>query len=88
MNQTVPPNSDDTSFGAETRPNTTDIRRVRSNPDYWYPVAWARELKPGKTIGTRYAGMPIALVSPADGPIFALEDRCAHRQVPLSKGVV
>ncbi|MFT9417707.1 Rieske 2Fe-2S domain-containing protein [Acetobacter sp.] len=88
MNQTVPPSSDDTSFGAETRPDTTDIRRVRSNPDYWYPVAWSRELKPGKTIGTRYAGQPIALVRPVDGPIFALEDRCAHRQVPLSKGVV
>ncbi len=25
---------------------------------------------------------------PANGPVFALEDRCAHRQIPLSKGVV
>ncbi len=65
-----------------------DIRTVRSNPDYWYPVAWSREVKPGKTIGTRYAGLPIALVRPKEGPVFALEDRCAHRQVPLSKGEV
>ncbi len=28
------------------------------------------------------------LVRPAEGPVFALEDRCAHRQVPLSQGVV
>ena len=28
------------------------------------------------------------LVRPKDGPVFALEDRCAHRQVPLSKGTV
>lgn len=65
-----------------------DIRTVRSNPDYWYPVAWSHEVKPGKTIGTRYAGLPIALVRPKEGPVFALEDRCAHRQVPLSKGEV
>ena len=38
-----------------------DIRTVRSNPDYWYPVAWSREVKPGKPIGTPYAGLPIAL---------------------------
>ena len=25
---------------------------------------------------------------PKDGPVYALEDRCAHRQVPLSKGTV
>jgi len=28
------------------------------------------------------------LVRPEQGPLFALEDRCAHRQVPLSKGTV
>jgi len=67
---------------------TGDLRRVLSNPDYWYPVAWSRELKRGKTIGTRYAGQPIALVRPMDGSVFALEDRCAHRQVPLSLGKV
>ncbi|KXV46010.1 Rieske (2Fe-2S) protein [Gluconobacter albidus] len=67
---------------------TGDLRRVLANPDYWYPVAWSRELRRGKTIGTRYAGQPIALVRPMDGSVFALEDRCAHRQVPLSLGKV
>ncbi|KXV59635.1 Rieske (2Fe-2S) protein [Acetobacter senegalensis] len=81
----------DTPAQTETHgadPLKTDLRRIRSNPDFWYPVAWSKELKPGKTIGTRYAGTPIALVRPDEGPIFALEDRCAHRQVPLSKGKV
>ncbi|MFS3136412.1 aromatic ring-hydroxylating dioxygenase subunit alpha, partial [Gluconacetobacter sacchari] len=32
-----------------------DLRRIRCDPDFWYPVAWSRELKAGKTIGTRYA---------------------------------
>ncbi|MFT8635141.1 Rieske 2Fe-2S domain-containing protein, partial [Novacetimonas hansenii] len=66
-----------------------DLRRIHAHPDNWYPVAWSRELRPGKTIGTRYAGLPIALVRPREGgSVFALEDRCAHRQVPLSKGTV
>ncbi|MCQ9155378.1 aromatic ring-hydroxylating oxygenase subunit alpha [Acidomonas methanolica] len=69
-------------------PQGIDLRRVRSNPDHWYPVAWSRELRRGKTLGTRYASHPIALVRPQEGAVFALEDRCAHRQVPLSKGVV
>ncbi|AQS89453.1 aromatic ring-hydroxylating oxygenase subunit alpha [Neoasaia chiangmaiensis] len=65
-----------------------DLRRIKCDPNYWYPVGWSHELKRGKTIGTRYAGQPIALVRPQEGEVFALEDRCAHRQVPLSKGRV
>jgi phenylpropionate dioxygenase-like ring-hydroxylating dioxygenase large terminal subunit len=65
-----------------------DLRRIGAHPDYWYPVAWSRELKPGKSFATRFAGEPIVLVRPADGILFALEDRCAHRQVPLSIGAV
>jgi phenylpropionate dioxygenase-like ring-hydroxylating dioxygenase large terminal subunit len=65
-----------------------DLRRVGAHPDYWYPVAWSRELKPGKSLAVRFAGEPIVLVRPKSGPVFALEDRCAHRQVPLSNGVV
>jgi phenylpropionate dioxygenase-like ring-hydroxylating dioxygenase large terminal subunit len=66
-----------------------DLRRIGSHPNYWYPVAWSSELKPGRTYAARFAGDPIVLVRPKDGaPVFALEDRCAHRQVPLSNGVV
>jgi renierapurpurin 18,18'-hydroxylase len=69
-------------------PFARDLRRVASCPDHWYPLAWSRELKPGKSLAVRYAGDPIVLVRPKEGPVFALEDRCAHRQVPLSKGMV
>jgi phenylpropionate dioxygenase-like ring-hydroxylating dioxygenase large terminal subunit len=33
-------------------------------------------------------GEPIVLVRPKAGEVFALANRCAHRQVPLSEGVV
>ncbi len=58
------------------------------NPDFWHPVAWSRELRTGHPLAVRFAGQPIVLARPRTGPIFALEDRCAHRQVPLSNGLV
>ncbi len=65
-----------------------DLRRVGTHPDHWYPLAWSRELKTGKTLAAHFAGDPIVLVRPKEGAVFALEDRCTHRQVPLSNGVV
>jgi renierapurpurin 18,18'-hydroxylase len=65
-----------------------DLRRIGAHPDYWYPVAWATDLKPRSALGVRFAGEPIVVVRTGAGRIYALEDRCAHRQVPLSRGVV
>jgi phenylpropionate dioxygenase-like ring-hydroxylating dioxygenase large terminal subunit len=65
-----------------------DIRTVGAHPDHWYPLAWSDDIKPGKVIGRRFAGEPIAIFRAADGTLSALEDRCAHRQVPLHLGVV
>ena len=65
-----------------------DLRRVGAHPDHWYPVAWSHEVKKGQVVAASFAGEPIAIVRPQQGDVFALEDRCAHRQVPLSKGTV
>ncbi|HEY3732041.1 MAG TPA: aromatic ring-hydroxylating dioxygenase subunit alpha [Steroidobacteraceae bacterium] len=69
-------------------PNAFDLRRVGAHPDHWYPLAWCNELKPGRTLARRFAGEPIVLYRGQSGRVFALEDRCAHRQVPLHLGVV
>jgi phenylpropionate dioxygenase-like ring-hydroxylating dioxygenase large terminal subunit len=58
------------------------------DPDFWYPLARSRNLKPGKSLAVKFAGTEIVLVRPKTGEPYALEDRCAHRQVPLSMGVV
>ena len=83
---------DDHSILTATLPETlacaVDLRRTAANPDYWYPLAWSDELEPGRIIGRRFAGEPIALYRSASGRVAALEDRCAHRQVPLHLGVV
>jgi renierapurpurin 18,18'-hydroxylase len=70
------------------KPAVRDLRRVDIHPDYWYPLAWSREVKRGKTHAVRFAGEPIVLARTDSGKVIALEDRCAHRQVPLSGGVV
>ena len=69
-------------------PNTFDLRRVGAHPDYWYPLAWSDQVPVGGTLARRFAGEPIVLYRGTTGRVFALEDRCAHRQVPLHLGVV
>jgi phenylpropionate dioxygenase-like ring-hydroxylating dioxygenase large terminal subunit len=71
--------------GADDAPDT---RRTGLHPDFWYPVARSRDLAAGKTLAVAFAGEPIVLVRPGEGGPYALEDRCAHRQVPLHLGVV
>jgi phenylpropionate dioxygenase-like ring-hydroxylating dioxygenase large terminal subunit len=65
-----------------------DLRRTGINPDFWYPVAVASKVRKGKTFAATFAGQRIALYRGESGTVYALEDRCAHRQVPLSMGVV
>jgi phenylpropionate dioxygenase-like ring-hydroxylating dioxygenase large terminal subunit len=72
---------------ARTSP-PADLRRTGTHPDHWYPICWGRELKPGHMLARKFAGEPVVVVRDKEGGLFALEDRCAHRQVPLSHGVV
>lgn len=65
-----------------------DIRKTHLHPDFWYPVSRAKKLKKNKPLAVSFAGEPIVLVRTESNTVFALEDRCAHRQVPLSVGEV
>jgi phenylpropionate dioxygenase-like ring-hydroxylating dioxygenase large terminal subunit len=67
---------------------TADLRRVGAHPDFWYPVALSRSVRSKRVFATAFAGERIALYRGESGTVHALEDRCAHRQVPLSMGVV
>jgi phenylpropionate dioxygenase-like ring-hydroxylating dioxygenase large terminal subunit len=66
----------------------TDLRRIGIDPNFWYPVAVSGSVRKEKTFAATFAGERIALYRGASGTVYALEDRCAHRQVPLSMGVV
>ena len=65
-----------------------DLRRVGIHPDFWYPLARSSSLKRGRALPVRFAGEQIVLVRSESGSLFALENRCAHRQLPLHLGVV
>jgi phenylpropionate dioxygenase-like ring-hydroxylating dioxygenase large terminal subunit len=71
----------------ETAPGY-DLRTIGAHRNYWYPAAWSNELKRGKTLAREFAGEPVVLYRGTSGTVFAVEDRCAHRQVPLHLGVV
>jgi phenylpropionate dioxygenase-like ring-hydroxylating dioxygenase large terminal subunit len=79
----VPGRSCDLRSGA-----VTDLRRVGINPNFWYPVALSRNVRKKQTFAATFAGERIALYRGDSGTAYALEDRCAHRQIPLSMGVV
>jgi phenylpropionate dioxygenase-like ring-hydroxylating dioxygenase large terminal subunit len=68
--------------------NEPDLRRIGLHPDFWYPLARSSDVPRGGTRATRYGGEPIVLARGEGGEVFALDDRCAHRQFPLHKGVV
>lgn len=74
--------------GTSAREQPRDIRKTAIDPDFWYPVARSRDVKPGRTRAVTFAGQPIVLARTREGELFALENRCAHRQVPLDVGVV
>jgi phenylpropionate dioxygenase-like ring-hydroxylating dioxygenase large terminal subunit len=51
----------------------------------WYVAAWDREVT--RTLLARtFLGEPVVLYRKEDGTPVALEDRCCHRQLPLSMG--
>ena len=55
----------------------------------WYVVAWDHEIPPADS-GTLFRRVvlnePLLVYRRSTGEIVALEDRCAHRHAPLSKG--
>lgn len=63
-------------------------RSAGMHPDYWYAVAYDREVPCGRVVEVRFWGKSIALFRGTDGALRAVEDRCAHRHVKLSIGNV
>jgi phenylpropionate dioxygenase-like ring-hydroxylating dioxygenase large terminal subunit len=73
---------------AEARSSRARARAAGLSPDYWYAVALARDVGPGQVIGVRFWHRSIAVFRGGDGRLRAVDDRCAHRHLPLSLGQV
>jgi phenylpropionate dioxygenase-like ring-hydroxylating dioxygenase large terminal subunit len=52
----------------------------------WYVAAWDHEIPAENLFARTVIGEPLLLYRTANGDIVALEDRCCHRQAPLSRG--
>ncbi len=81
-------NGNEAVEAADRYEGSRDIRKTAIDPNFWYPVAQSADVKPGKACAVSFTGEPIALIRPHHGEVYALENRCAHRQVPLHIGVV
>jgi phenylpropionate dioxygenase-like ring-hydroxylating dioxygenase large terminal subunit len=55
--------------------------------NYWYVAALADEIK-DRPLGRMILGEPVVLFRTGDGVLHAFEDRCPHRQLPLSMGKI
>ena len=72
----------------EARNQRQRVRAAGLNPNYWYAVEQAHAVKKGQVVEVVFQGTSIALYRGMDGVLHALENRCAHRQLKLSLGVV
>lgn len=64
------------------------VREVGINPNYWYPVSWAEDLKPSAVIPVTVWQQPIAVYRDGTGKLYAMEDACPHKGVEMHKGQV
>lgn len=65
-----------------------DIRQIGINPNHWYAVGWARDVKQGQVIPVQIWQQEIAIYRDTSGQLHALCDRCPHRGVELHRGKV
>jgi phenylpropionate dioxygenase-like ring-hydroxylating dioxygenase large terminal subunit len=73
----------------EAKNRRNKVRAAGLDPNYWYPVEHDGVLKPGQVQQVKFWGEPpVALFRDEDGRLHAIEDRCAHRHLPLSMGQV
>ncbi len=64
------------------------VRATGLDPNYWYAVEEENRIKKEEVIEVIFWKKSIALYRAADGSLYALENRCAHRQIKLSLGDV
>jgi len=72
----------------ETSNRRQKVRVAGLDPNYWYAVEHDAHLKPGAVQEVKFWGESVALFRDSGGRLHAIEDRCAHRQLKLSIGIV
>ena len=63
-------------------------RAAGLDPNYWYPVEYDDAIAPGQVREVVFWGKSYALFRDTKGALHVVENRCAHRQLKLTAGVV
>lgn len=69
-------------------PLASRLRYVPFLVDVWCPMLRSGSLGAGECRSEMLLGTPLAIFRRRDGVVCALEDRCPHRGIPLSLGMV
>lgn len=73
----------------EAKNRRLKVRAAGLDPNYWYPVEFDKNIAKGQIIEVRFWGQtPVAVYRDEGGRLHAIENRCAHRQLPLTVGLV
>ena len=72
----------------ESKNRRTKVRAAGLDPNYWYAVERDETVKNREIVEVKFQGQSVALYRDDTGRLHALENRCAHRAVPLTLGEV
>src|ERR1700689_2808737 len=72
----------------EAKNKRQKARAAGLDPNHWYAAEQDHALGTGSVVAVQFWGAQVAVYRDDRGIVHAIEDRCAHRQLPLSKGVV
>lgn len=73
---------------AEAKNSRQKARAAGLDPDRWYVVEYDQHIKRGEVKEVVFWKTPIALYRGEDGVLSAVQNRCPHRHLKLSHGVV
>ncbi|GAB4479086.1 MAG: aromatic ring-hydroxylating dioxygenase subunit alpha [Anaerolineae bacterium] len=57
-------------------------------PNQWYAILDSREVRPGRVLGVRRLGLPLAVWRDPAGRVVIMHQRCPHRGAQLSQGKI
>ncbi len=72
----------------EAKNKRQKVRAAGLDPNHWYAVEHDKALAKGQVIEAKFWGASVAVYRDDQGVVHAIENRCAHRQLKLSAGMV
>ena len=82
MSLSSPPNFD------ESKNARQKARSAGMDPNCWYAVEYVSAVEPGQVKEIKFWNLSIALFRGQDGHLSAVQNRCPHRHLKLTHGVV